>query len=219
MDPQHRYLLDISVRSATQLFDVNDGVFVGNTEAQTETGRNALSPYAVLSSNPSVACGRISYVFGLRGPSISIDTACSASSAACHFALMHHQTTPKASSQLVYGVLISGAPTQTLAIYRAGMLSPEGRCKVLDAAADGYTRGETHDQGLESCSGTNASRAATASNGHVFRARYRSTGGLFARSERSQRCSRKKCNTNCNRTARAMSAMQSPTSFTIFGQS
>ena len=142
MDPQHRYLLDISVRSATQLFDENDGVFVGNTEAQTETGRNALSPYAVLSSNPSVACGRISYVFGLRGPSISIDTACSASSAACHFALMHHQTTPKASSQLVYGVLISGAPTQTLAIYRAGMLSPEGRCKVLDAAADGYTRGE-----------------------------------------------------------------------------
>lgn len=42
--------------------------------------------YHATSSALSVACGRLSYAFGLRGPSVSIDTACSASLVALHMA-------------------------------------------------------------------------------------------------------------------------------------
>ena len=141
MDPQHRRVLSVLFTASPTLRN-DDGVFVGNSEAQTVVGRNDESPYAVLGYNPSVACGRVSYLFGLHGPCITVDTACSASTAACHLALMHHRTASPGTQQLIFGVLISGSPQQTLAIQRAGMLSPEGRCKVLDASADGYVRAE-----------------------------------------------------------------------------
>lgn len=33
-------------------------------------------------------------------------------------------------------------PTTTAMFAKAGMLTPDGRCKTLDSAADGYVRGE-----------------------------------------------------------------------------
>lgn len=42
--------------------------------------------YHATSSALSVACGRLSYTFGMRGPSVSIDTACSASLVGLHMA-------------------------------------------------------------------------------------------------------------------------------------
>lgn len=37
----------------------------------------------------SVACGRVSYAFGLSGPSLAVDTACSSSLVATHLAAAH----------------------------------------------------------------------------------------------------------------------------------
>ena len=42
--------------------------------------------YHATASALSVACGRLSYSFGLRGPSVSVDTACSASLVGLHMA-------------------------------------------------------------------------------------------------------------------------------------
>jgi acyl transferase domain-containing protein len=89
----------------------------------------------------SVAAGRLSYTFGLSGPAMSVDTACSASLVALHLAkdsIKAHGS----SSSLVGGVHIQTTQTSTLYVWTAGMLSPSGRCQVLDAAADGYIRGE-----------------------------------------------------------------------------
>lgn len=41
------------------------------------------------------------------------------------------------------GVLLCLVPQSTAMLQRAGMIAPDGRCKTMDAAADGYVRAET----------------------------------------------------------------------------
>ena len=48
-----------------------------------------------------------------------------------------------AEGALVAGVLLCLVPQSTAMLQRAGMIAPDGRCKTLDAAADGYVRAET----------------------------------------------------------------------------
>ena len=43
---------------------------------------------------------------------------------------------------MVAGVNMIMRAETTAVLSKAGMLTPDGRCKTLDASADGYTRGE-----------------------------------------------------------------------------
>ena len=45
-------------------------------------------------------------------------------------------------TSLIAGVNIITTPDTTMMFHKAGMLSADGRCKTLDASADGYVRGE-----------------------------------------------------------------------------
>ena len=101
-----------------------------------------ISSFSFTAASPSVAAGRLSYVFGLRGQNASVDTACSASLVATHLACAGLRHGPM-DAALAAGVLLCLVPQSTLMLQRAGMLSPEGRSKTLDASADGYVRGET----------------------------------------------------------------------------
>ena len=89
----------------------------------------------------SVAAGRLSYTFDLKGPSLSIDTACSSSLVAAHFSLssLHSKAS---NAALICGVNFILDPASTASFARAGMNAKDGRCKTLDASADGYVRGE-----------------------------------------------------------------------------
>ena len=81
--------------------------------------------------------GRISYHFGLKGPSVAMDTACSSSLVAANAALecaVHEQ------HAVTGGINMMLLPSTTNMFQRAGMLTGNGRCKALDAAADGYVR-------------------------------------------------------------------------------
>lgn len=90
----------------------------------------------------SVASGRLSYTFGLRGPSVSVDTACSSSLVGLHLASRGLQA---GEAQLAYasGIHLQTTWSSTSYVWAASMLSPHGRCRALDAQADGYVRGET----------------------------------------------------------------------------
>ena len=77
------------------------------------------------------------------GPAVSIDTACSSALVATHLGRSHLATAQQApASALAAGVNLMLSETTTAAAFAAGMLTSDGRCKTLDAAADGYVRSE-----------------------------------------------------------------------------
>jgi acyl transferase domain-containing protein/SAM-dependent methyltransferase/acyl carrier protein len=152
IDPQQRLLLEVSWEALenagiapSSLRGSRTGVFVGI--AAGDYGRLALADtaeideYASLGTAFSVAGGRISYLLGLHGPAVSIDTACSASLVAVHLACQSLRL-GESELALAAGVNLILAPEITINFCRAGMLAADGHCKTFDAAADGYVRSE-----------------------------------------------------------------------------
>ena len=94
---------------------------------------------AFFSKSASLMCitGRISYHFGFKGPAVAMDTACSSSLVAANAARVCALSHGHA---LTGGINMMLLPSTTDMFQRAGMLTRDGRCKALDAAADGYVR-------------------------------------------------------------------------------
>ena len=83
----------------------------------------------------------LSYLMGFQGPSLSIDTSCSASLVAIHAACQSLRA-GESTLALAGGVNIICAPETSIALSKGHMLAPDGRCKTFDAAADGFSRAE-----------------------------------------------------------------------------
>jgi acyl transferase domain-containing protein/NAD(P)-dependent dehydrogenase (short-subunit alcohol dehydrogenase family)/SAM-dependent methyltransferase len=88
-----------------------------------------------------MASGAISYLLGLRGPSLSLDTACSSSMVAVDLAI---QSLRSRASDLAIagGTNVILGPENYVSFSGMQVLSPDGRCKAFDASADGFGRGE-----------------------------------------------------------------------------
>ena len=111
------------------------------TSTQGSSGHAAsLSAHDATSSSMSVAAGRISYVFGLRGPCSTTDTACSSSLVALHQARRSLQL-QECQAALVIGVSILSVDA-SISCATAGMTSADGACHTFDSEANGYCRGE-----------------------------------------------------------------------------
>jgi acyl transferase domain-containing protein/aryl carrier-like protein len=153
MDPQQRLLLEVvweALENAAQnpdgLAGSQTGVFVGLCNSdyylmQFEGGRGILDAYVATGNAHSVASGRISYILGLQGPSVSVDTGCSASLVAVHLACQSLRA-GECRMALAGGVNLILMPDTTVVLSKARMMSPDGRCKSFDAAADGFVRSE-----------------------------------------------------------------------------
>ncbi|CEL93273.1 unnamed protein product [Vitrella brassicaformis CCMP3155] len=119
------------------------GVYVGCMQQDWLLMQHEASSLAATGSASSILSNRISYVFGLKGPSLTIDTACSSSLVATDLgakALMH--TDACRQGALVAGVNLMMSQHSYVAECRAQMLSIDGRSKTFDASANGYVRGE-----------------------------------------------------------------------------
>ncbi|KAJ9482561.1 hypothetical protein VN97_g10867 [Penicillium thymicola] len=84
---------------------------------------------------------RISYEFDLKGPSATILTACSSSLVALHEACQALYS-GSCSSAVVAGTNMLLTPSTSVNMSENMVLSPDGYCKVFDASANGYGRGE-----------------------------------------------------------------------------
>jgi len=89
----------------------------------------------------AVLSGRIAYLLGVTGPSLTLDTACSSSLIATHLAC---QSIRRGESKMAIagGANIFLSPEGNIALSRSGMLSMSGACKAFDATADGFVRAE-----------------------------------------------------------------------------
>ncbi|PAZ13595.1 hypothetical protein CLM62_23750, partial [Streptomyces sp. SA15] len=151
MDPQQRLLLELSRHALEdaglvpeRLAGTRTGVFVGTSsyDFRERTVREGHADgYATLGTFPAFLANRISYHYDLTGPSITVDTACSASLTALALAVSAIER-GECETALVGGVNLLGNGFNQAAFQRAGMLSPEGLSRAFDAAADGYVRGE-----------------------------------------------------------------------------
>ena len=115
-------------------------VGISYNEYYLNSTHQGMTAYTATSGTLSVVCGRISFTLALKGPSVSIDTACSSSLVGAHLASTSFLPggAPRA---LVCGVNLTIRSETTAVLTKAGMLTGDGRCKTLDAAADGYRRG------------------------------------------------------------------------------
>jgi acyl transferase domain-containing protein/acyl carrier protein len=153
MDPQQRLLLEVTWEAlehaglaADRLAGSPTGVFVGICNADhfhrlLQRGEDAIDAYLASGSAHSVAAGRIAYVLGFQGPALSIDTACSSSLVALNAACQSLRL-GESSIAVCGGVNVMCSPETTIALTKAHMLAPDGRCKTFDASADGFSRGE-----------------------------------------------------------------------------
>ncbi len=155
LEPQQRIFLECSYKAlenanypAESLRGSFTGVFagVGPNEyyAQLEKSgfsNEELSVYSITGNVLNLIPGRVAYTFDLKGPAISIDTACSSSMVAIHYAcqsLKNHEI----DYALAGGVNVLLMPESNITLCKAKALSPDGQCKTFDADADGYARAE-----------------------------------------------------------------------------
>ncbi len=152
MDPQQRLLLEVVWEALEHagipplsLAGGDTGVFVG--VGSDDYGRRLLEDlpgieaWTGIGSALCAAANRISYALDLHGPSMAVDTACSASLVATHLACQSLRA-GESEVALVGGVNLIISPGLSLTLESAGATAPDGRCKPFDASANGYGRGE-----------------------------------------------------------------------------
>lgn len=150
MDPQQRILLqevyhaleDANI-TKDEVFGKKVGVFVGvsNTDYMRNVVNDTTEITTIVGNSLSILANRISYVFDFKGPSISLDTACSSSLVAITQGVRSLRN-GECDIAIVGGVNVILDPKVNEGLYKANMLSKDGRCFSFDERANGYARGE-----------------------------------------------------------------------------
>ena len=152
IDPQHRLLLETSWEAIehagldpASLAGSLTGVFVGLSHDDylvITRDAGALSDAYGFTGTPfSMASGRMAYRLGLRGPAMTVDTACSTGLLTVHLAC---RSLDQGESDLALagGAAVMLSPSISSSASAQGMLSPRGRCRPFDVGADGFVRSE-----------------------------------------------------------------------------
>jgi phthiocerol/phenolphthiocerol synthesis type-I polyketide synthase C len=152
IDPQQRILLEVVWEALEDagippptLASKEVGVFVGASTIDYASGGlfdlPAIDSHFMAGNSLSIISNRISYVFDLRGPSFTVDSACSSSFVALAQAIAAIES-GEIELAVVAGVNLLLSPAHFIGFSRAAMLSPTGLCRPFSSQGDGYVRSE-----------------------------------------------------------------------------
>lgn len=154
-DPQHRILLETAWTALESVGALTDnevertGVFVGsgfnyyfvqhvlpNSDLVADHGLLSV----ILANEKDHLAAKIAYRLGLRGPALTVQTACSTSLVAVHLACQSLRSRDS-DLALAGGVCVSLPNTSGYLFEPQGILSPEGVCRPFDGKASGTVPG------------------------------------------------------------------------------
>jgi len=152
MDPCQRFICEV-VHEA--LYDARIpleslrgkrvGVFVGAGIAEYMAMQfgdpDHITPYTMTGNSLAVMANRISFMLDIKGPSMTVDTACSASSTAFGLATRAIDS-GDCCAAIAVGVNLLLGPSPFVGFSKARMLSVTGTSRPFDKDGNGFVRGE-----------------------------------------------------------------------------
>ncbi|KAI0096685.1 ketoacyl-synt-domain-containing protein [Hypoxylon sp. NC0597] len=152
IDPQQRILLEVAVealdsagldRNAIKKSDTGVwvGSFVKDYEQIVLRDPDDSPKYGATGNGIAIMSNRISYFLDVNGPSMTIDTGCSASLVCVHNACQSLRN-GEIDIGLAGGAGLILTPNTMMPMTALNFLSPDGKCYSFDARANGYGRGE-----------------------------------------------------------------------------
>ncbi len=152
MDPQQRLLLEVAWECmeraglcSERLKGSRTAVYVGmlgmdylTLHARRPVSRRSIHSMRLARSSASPPGA---HHLGVHGPAMAVSTACSSSLVAIHLGCRALQNR-EADLAIAAGVNLMLSPELTIYMSQIKAISPSGRCRVFDAAADGIVRGE-----------------------------------------------------------------------------
>ncbi|MFN8282533.1 MAG: type I polyketide synthase [Chitinophagales bacterium] len=154
IDPLQRMILEVVYEAIENAGIASDtlkgtatGVFIalGNSDyiqARFRSGNlETIDIYDTTGIPFGTACGRVSYLYDLKGTSYSLDAACASSLVAVHLAC------EDLNKKIIDTAIVASAnllltPEPFIGLSKLGSLSSTNQCKAFADDADGYIRGE-----------------------------------------------------------------------------
>ncbi|KAI2617049.1 ketoacyl-synt-domain-containing protein [Hypoxylon sp. NC1633] len=152
VDPQQRMLLEVAVEALDSagidraaIRKSETGVWVGSFVKDYEQivlrDPDDSPKYGATGNGIAIMSNRISFFLDVNGPSMTIDTGCSASLVCVHNACQSLRDR-EVDIGLAGGAGLILTPQTMMPMTALNFLSPDGKCYTFDARANGYGRGE-----------------------------------------------------------------------------
>ena len=158
LDPQARKFLEVAWWALEDAGYGRHSLFAGDARPERRAGGVFVglmhSDYPLFAAEARVkgelaitasgywnAANRVSHFLDFRGPSVAVDTACSASLTAVHMA-MQALRAGDCTVAIAGGVNLSLHPMKYWVLSKAGFSASDGRCRSFGEGGDGYVPGE-----------------------------------------------------------------------------